>query len=97
MEAASVNTKPPSHSEQLPRLNRVAGQVEGIKRMISEGEYCVDIMTQVRAARSALKTIELGILGAHMRSCLSRTNGCANDEVRDQQVDEILTLLKKYE
>ena len=97
MEASPVDTKHPSHTEQLARLNRAIGQLEGVKRMISQGEYCVDIMTQVRAARSALKTIELGILGTHMRSCLARTSCCADDEVRDQQVDEILTLLKKYE
>jgi DNA-binding FrmR family transcriptional regulator len=87
----------PSHREQTPRLNRAIGQLEGIKRMIDGGEYCVDIMTQLRAARSAIKTIELGVLNTHMRSCLARTSCCGDDALRDQQVEEILTLLRKYE
>ena len=87
----------PSHSGETPRLNRAIGQLEGVKRMIAEGEYCVDIMTQLRAARSAIKSIELGVLNMHMRSCLAKTSCCGDEALRDQQVEEILTLLKKYE
>ncbi|MGN6209430.1 metal-sensitive transcriptional regulator [Asticcacaulis sp.] len=97
MQVPSAETKHPSHVEQTPRLNRAIGQLEGVKRMIAKGEYCVDIMTQLRAARSALKTIELSVLETHMRSCLSRTSCCDDEKLRDQQVGEILTLLKKYE
>ncbi|MRN79977.1 metal-sensitive transcriptional regulator, partial [Brucella sp. 10RB9210] len=49
----------PCHSKHLSKLNRVAGQVEAIKKMINENRYCVDIMTQIKAARSALKAVEL--------------------------------------
>lgn len=86
----------PSHFEQLPRLNRAAGQIEGIKRMIGEGQYCVDILTQLRAVRSALKTIELGVLEVHMKSCLS-DSCCTGEKQRDEQIEEIMALLKKYE
>lgn len=86
----------PSHSEQLPRLNRAAGQIEGVKRMIHEGQYCVDILTQLRAVRSALKTIELSVLETHMKSCLTKSC-CTGEKQRDEQINEILTLLKKYE
>ncbi len=97
MQTESEPMEHPSHREQTPRLNRAIGQLEGIKRMIDGGEYCVDIMTQLRAARSAIKTIELGVLNTHMRSCLARTSCCGDDALRDRQVEEILTLLKKYE
>lgn len=97
MHVPTTDTGHPSHSAQAPRLNRAIGQLEGIKRMIAEGEYCVDIMTQLRAVRSAIKSIELGVLETHMRSCLVRTSCCADDQLRDQQLAEILTLLKKYE
>jgi DNA-binding FrmR family transcriptional regulator len=86
----------PSHAEQLPRLNRAAGQIEGIKRMIGEGQYCVDILTQLRAVRSALKTIELGVLETHMKSCLS-DRCCTGEKALDDQIAEILMLLRKYE
>lgn len=97
MQTPQADTGHPSHREQTPRLNRAIGQLEGIKRMIAEGEYCVDIMTQLRAVRSALKSIELNVLETHMQSCLARTSCCADEQLRDQQVAEILTLLKKYE
>ena len=86
----------PSHVEQLPRLNRAMGQIEAVKRMISEGQYCVDILTQLRAARSALKAVELGVLETHMGSCLKRS--AREDEGRQMaQIAEIMALLKKYE
>lgn len=87
----------PSHSEQLPRLNRAGGQIDGIKRMIGEGQYCVDILTQLRAVRSAIKTIELSVLETHMKSCLAKSCACGDDATRDKQLTEIMVLLKKYE
>ena len=86
----------PSHREQVTRLNRAIGQLEGIKRMIGEGQYCVDILTQLKAARSAIKTIELGVLETHMKSCLARS---ANEgqETQSRQISELISLLKKYE
>ncbi len=97
MQTNARQAEHPSHLEQTPRLNRAIGQLEGIKRMIENGEYCVDVMTQLRAVRSAIKTIELGVLSTHMRSCLAQTCGCGGDAMRDRQIEEIMTLLKKYE
>lgn len=86
----------PSHKVQLPRLNRAAGQIEGVKRMIEDGQYCVDILTQLRAVRSALKTIELGVLETHMKTCLAECC-CEDTDRRDERIGELLLLLKKYE
>jgi DNA-binding FrmR family transcriptional regulator len=90
-------TDHPSHAEQAPRLNRAIGQLEGIKRMIGEGQYCVDILTQLRAVRSAIKTIELGVLETHMKSCLTKSCECGDTDKRDDQIAELMVLLKKYE
>ncbi|MBK2026918.1 metal-sensitive transcriptional regulator [Allofrancisella guangzhouensis] len=85
----------PCHSKHLSKLNRVSGQVEAIKKMINENRYCVDIMTQIKAARSALKAIELAVLETHMKSCLEE---CHNDQdAREEKISEIMSLLKKYE
>jgi DNA-binding FrmR family transcriptional regulator len=86
----------PSHEEHLGKLNRVSGQVEAIKRMIRERKYCVDIMTQIRAARSAMKTVELAVLETHMNSCLNQACSKNNND-QQKKVDEIMKLLKKYE
>jgi DNA-binding FrmR family transcriptional regulator len=47
----------PSHRDQLARLNRARGQLDAVTRMIDEGRYCIDILTQLRAARSALRAV----------------------------------------
>ncbi len=86
----------PSHVEQLPRLNRATGQIEAVKRMIADGRYCVDILTQLRAARSALKAVELGVLETHMQSCLTRSAG-EDEALQSARIAEIMALLKKYE
>lgn len=86
----------PSHKEHLGKLNRVSGQVEGVKRMIDEGKYCVDIMTQIRAARSALKAVELAVLETHMKFCLDQSCSHGPDE-QNKKIEEIVAILKKYE
>jgi DNA-binding FrmR family transcriptional regulator len=64
--------------------------------MIDEGKCCVYIMTQIRAARSALESMELAVLETHMRSCLDRARRHGLDE-QNKKIEEIATLLKKYE
>ena len=90
------NNMHPSHKKHLGKLNRVSGQVEAVKRMIDEEKYCVDIMTQLRAARSALKAIELSVLETHIKSCIDKAC-CQDSAERDKKINEIIKLLKKYE
>lgn len=86
----------PSHKDNLGKLNRISGQIEAVKRMIDEEKYCVDIMTQIRAARSALKAVELSVLKTHMKCCLNQVCNHSAEE-QDKKIEEILALLKKYE
>ncbi|HAU1025004.1 TPA: metal-sensitive transcriptional regulator [Legionella pneumophila] len=89
--------KHPEHHQELSRLNRVTGQLEGIKRMIEEQRYCVDILSQLRAVRNAVKTIELGVLERHVLNCLNEVACHGSQESRQEKMDEIMGLLKKYE
>ena len=59
-------SKHADHRSHLSRVNRIEGQVRGVKNMIEEGKYCVDILTQIKAIRSALKGLELQILEAQL-------------------------------
>lgn len=90
-------TKHPCHKSQLPRINRAIGQLEAVKRMIEEGKYCVDIMSQLRAARNAIKTVELGVLETHMGACVTEASMHKDEVLRKQRIGEIMELLKKYE
>lgn len=90
-------SKHPCHKNQVSKINRAVGQLEAVKRMIDEGKYCVDIMSQLRAARNAIKTIELGVLETHANACV--TDACASKDtaLRKKRIGEIMELLKKYE
>ena len=58
------------HDENLVRLARIEGQIRGIRRMIEEGVYCVDIITQLQAVESALKSVRSRVLSKHMGHCV---------------------------
>jgi len=87
----------PSHKQELPRLNRISGQIEGIKRMIEENRYCGDILTQLRAARAAIRNVELQILDRHLSTCVTEAFLGDNPEAKKQKVDEIRELIKRFD
>jgi DNA-binding FrmR family transcriptional regulator len=60
-----------SKKQLLTRLNRIEGQVRGVSRMVEEDRYCIDVLTQISAARAALDKIALGLLDGHVRHCLA--------------------------
>ena len=60
----------PDHIKQISRLNRVSGQLEGVKKMIEGQRYCPDILKQLKAARSAIKSLENSILETHLVNCV---------------------------
>ena len=62
------------------RLNRIEGQVRGIRRMIDEDTYCIDVLTQVSATTSALQSVALGLLDEHLRHCVSEAVAAGGPE-----------------
>ena len=64
-----------SKGELLTRLARVEGQIRGVAGMVEEDRYCVDVVTQINAARAALDKIALGLLDDHVRHCLASGSG----------------------
>ena len=84
-----------THEENLHRLARIAGQVQGIKRMVEEEKYCIDIITQIQAARSALRSVELKILEKHMHHCVREAVESGNEKKTDEKLEELLRVMKK--
>ncbi len=84
-----------SHRETLNRLARIGGQVQGIKRMVEEEKYCIDIITQLQAARSALRSVEMQILQKHMHHCVSGAFESGNRQDADEKLEELLKVMKK--
>lgn len=89
--------KHPDHSEDLPRLNRASGQLEGVKKMIEEGRYCPDILTQIRAIRSALKSVEANILERHLAGCVTDAMQKGSKKKQEEKIAEIKELFKRYD
>ena len=84
------------HSTQVPRLNRIEGQIRGISKMVQDGRYCVDILTQIRSASSALAKVQENIFKAHLESCVRDSLEGDDAGDRAKKVDEILEILSKF-
>ncbi len=75
----------------IHRLNRIEGQIRGIRGMVENSAYCVDILTQVSAATSALNAFNKELLANHIRTCVIQDIQNGNDEI----IDELVTTLQK--
>jgi DNA-binding FrmR family transcriptional regulator len=76
-----------SKDDLLKRLRRVEGQVRGLQRMVEEDVYCIDVLTQVSAATSALQSVALGLLDGHLHHCVADAVAAGGDEAT-AKVDE---------
>lgn len=79
----------------IGRLNRIEGQVRGISRMVVEGRYCIDILTQLQAVRAALTKVETAILQEHMGKCIEGAIMSGNAAGQRAKVGELVKLLER--
>lgn len=84
------------HHEQLKRLARIRGQVDGIGRMIEEERYCVDILVQLRAVHAALRKVEEGVLRGHVEHCVAGALKAPDPEAGREKLDELFAVLGRY-
>lgn len=75
----------------IHRLNRIEGQIRGIKGMVESNAYCTDILTQVAAASAALNAFNKELLANHIKTCVAEDIMAGKTET----VDELLTTLQK--
>ena len=75
------------------RLNRIEGQVKGVKSMIDKGVYCDDVLIQISAVQSALSSVSKILLENHMRSCVARRLQEDDDSVVEEFVKTVGRLL----
>lgn len=78
------------------RLKRAEGQIAGVRRMVEEGHYCVDILVQLSAAQAALAQIGKLVLAQHMNTCVKDafTTGCESD--REKKIAELMDVFARY-
>ncbi len=79
------------YKDLINRLNRIEGQIRGIKGMVEKNAYCIDILTQVAAANAALNSFNKILLANHIKTCVTRDI----KEGKEETVDELLAALQK--
>jgi DNA-binding FrmR family transcriptional regulator len=84
------------HVGQLSRLRKIEGQVRGIVRMVEDERYCVEILTQLRAARAALRRVEDSVLREHVEHCVAQALQSGNPAEQRGKVDELLDVLARF-
>jgi len=83
------------HDKQLGRLRRIHGQIGGIIKMIEDGRYCVDILTQTLAVKAALRKVEQGIMAKHIKHCVAQALNCKDTAEREAKLAEIQEVMKR--
>ena len=84
----------PVNLQALRRLKNIEGQVRGLQRMVEEEQYCVDILTQVAAARAALKSVGLMVLRRHIETCVADALQSRGTD-RARIIEELIGVLSK--
>jgi DNA-binding FrmR family transcriptional regulator len=75
------------------RLKKVAGQINGIDKMLDEGRYCVDVVQQILAARAALNRVSMIILESHAKSCVVTA---IKENRAEESIEELMDVLKQF-
>ena len=78
------------------RLHRIEGQVRGIERMVDEDRYCIDILTQVGAVRTALESLGLEILEDHVAHCVHDALAAGDAATASQKSEELLAAVERF-
>ena len=87
--------KAEARSKIEARVKRIAGQIGGIQRMVEEDRYCVDILNQIAAVRSALDALGVELLNQHIEGCVvGHGSGSEHTKAKPMSRDELLTELR---
>lgn len=79
----------------LTRLNRVEGQVRGVKQMVEDDRYCVDVLTQISAIQAALDKVALGLLDDHVGHCVANAKGADKEAKTEELMSAVGRLLRR--
>ena len=78
------------------RLHRIEGQVRGIERMVDEDRYCIDILTQVGAVRTALESLAFEVLDAHVNHCVSEAIAAGDERAAAEKTSDLLAAVQRF-
>ena len=90
----SKQEEPPDHASELNRLNRIRGQLDGVRKMIEERKYCPDILTQTSAIKAAIVSLETSILEKHLNACVRSAFKAKGGKI-EETIGELLDIFKR--
>ncbi len=85
---------PEEYKKLINRLNRIEGQIRGIKGMVENNAYCPDIMIQVSAVNAALSAFNKELLANHIKTCVVNDIRDGRDDIADELVDTLGKIIK---
>ena len=96
-----TNTAPPyGYTPQkeplIKRMHRIAGQVNGIEKMITEDRYCIDILTQIAAVNTALEAVAFKILDEHVKHCVAGALASGDETIASEKSKELLEAVHRF-
>lgn len=80
----------------IKRLKRIEGQVKGVQKMVDDERYCVDILVQVSAIRSAINKVGTIILENHIKGCVSDSLKDGDNHATDDMINELMGTINKF-
>lgn len=86
----------PVKSALAKRLSRIEGQVRGVAAMVADDRYCMDVLTQIQAIKSALRKVEDEILKSHASHCVASAIAEGDAEAQQRKFGELVDLLGRY-
>lgn len=92
--AKTKDRSPEEYKNLILRLNRIEGQIRGIRGMVERGAYCTDILIQASAVTAAVNAFNKELLANHIRTCVAHDIREGNDEIIDELVTTLQRLMK---
>jgi DNA-binding FrmR family transcriptional regulator len=80
----------------VKRLHRIEGQVLGIERMVEQDRYCIDVLTQIAAVNTALKSLALKILDGHVSHCVAGALRSGDETIAAEKSRELLAAVERF-
>ena len=78
------------------RLHRIEGQVRGIERMVDEDRYCIDVLTQIGAVRTALESVGLQVLEDHVNHCVHDALAAGDEQAAGEKTTDLLNAVQRF-
>ena len=78
------------------RLRRIAGQIDGVRKMVDQDRYCVDILNQTAAITAALRVVEQMIMENHLNTCVAEAMRSNDQDEQREKTAEIMQIIGKY-